>query len=174
MEVVDKSSRNREESKISEEVENGDSRGKKGDVVVDINGDDNGRSRNSDEDSNAENLCRICHFSDDESTGDSQLIKLGCDCRGELGVSHRNCADAWFSQKGNRVCEICGKTAKNISRRNEEASDSARLMMELSEIRLVVETLDSSDEGSRRYGVHGRTCKHAIHNDRGQSLSRVI
>lgn len=145
---VDKNSRNREESKKSE-VENGDSRGKKGDVVVDVN-DDNGRSRNSDD---QENLCRICHFSDDDSTGGSELIKLGCDCRGELGLSHRNCADAWFLQKGNRVCEICGKMAKNIGSSDDSASDSARMMMELSEIRLVIETLDSSDESSRRCKV---------------------
>lgn len=71
------------------------------DVSVAIN-DDDGRSRDGGG-SKAEKVCRICHFGDDDqSSGDSQLISLGCDCRGELGFSHRGCAAVWFSQKGNR------------------------------------------------------------------------
>lgn len=134
-------------------MKNEDSRGveeaekkRNDDVVVEMK-DDNGGSRNG-ENSKSEILCRICHFLDEESSGDSQLITLGCDCRGELGVSHPSCAAAWFSQKGNRVCEICGKTAKNININNE--GESAILIVDLNEMRQVIEALDGSNESSRR------------------------
>lgn len=60
-------------------------------------------------------VCRICHLSAKES-GKSLLglIELGCACKGELGVAHLDCAEAWFRVRGNRFCEICGDTAKNI------------------------------------------------------------
>lgn len=44
-------------------------------------------------------VCRICHFGKE-----LELIKLGCDCKGELGSSHQHCAEAWFGQKGDRYC----------------------------------------------------------------------
>ncbi|CAL1410419.1 unnamed protein product [Linum trigynum] len=73
-----------------------------------------------------EKVCRICHLSSDGSlevatagpgviVTSMELIQLGCGCKGELGVSHSHCAEAWFRLKGNRVCEICGETAKNIT-----------------------------------------------------------
>ncbi|CAI0560822.1 unnamed protein product [Linum tenue] len=70
-----------------------------------------------------EKVCRICHLSSDGSVEvatagpvtSMELIQLGCGCKGELGVSHSHCAEAWFRLKGNRVCEICGETAKNIT-----------------------------------------------------------
>lgn len=60
-------------------------------------------------------ICRICHLSSDHGPGTMDLIELGCSCRGELGAVHRHCAETWFKLKGNRCCEICGETAKNIT-----------------------------------------------------------
>ncbi|KAK8936171.1 hypothetical protein KSP39_PZI013760 [Platanthera zijinensis] len=64
-----------------------------------------------------EKLCRICHLSS-EMVGSMEegweLIEIGCGCKGDLGIAHRRCAEAWFRVKGNRLCEICGLTAKNI------------------------------------------------------------
>ncbi|CAO2813267.1 unnamed protein product [Amaranthus hypochondriacus] len=65
-----------------------------------------------------EKVCRICQLSSDHlpaGTGNLNLVLLGCACRGELGISHYNCALLWFQLKGNRTCEICGKAAKNIA-----------------------------------------------------------
>ncbi|XP_008788071.1 E3 ubiquitin-protein ligase MARCHF11-like isoform X1 [Phoenix dactylifera] len=63
----------------------------------------------------AEKVCRICHLSPDrEDLEGSELIQIGCRCKGELGTAHRRCAEAWFKVKGNRCCEICGAYAKNI------------------------------------------------------------
>ncbi|KAK7245546.1 hypothetical protein RIF29_40393 [Crotalaria pallida] len=45
----------------------------------------------------------------------SDLVQLGCACKDELGIAHIHCAEAWFKLKGNRSCEICGETAKNVS-----------------------------------------------------------
>uniref|UniRef100_A0A0E0KZN9 RING-CH-type domain-containing protein n=2 Tax=Oryza punctata TaxID=4537 RepID=A0A0E0KZN9_ORYPU len=66
--------------------------------------------------------CRICHLGggggDDElaaESGSGRLVRLGCGCRGELAAAHRRCAEAWFSVRGNRRCEICGETAENIT-----------------------------------------------------------
>ncbi|CDO96838.1 unnamed protein product [Coffea canephora] len=61
-------------------------------------------------------LCRICHLSKPEDEKNSMdLIELGCGCRGELGFAHSHCAEAWFKLRGNRLCEICGETAKNVT-----------------------------------------------------------
>ncbi|KAF5472943.1 hypothetical protein F2P56_009599 [Juglans regia] len=73
-------------------------------------------------------VCRICHLGSEQSshvtvriTGDvnmmtmMDLIQLGCGCKEELGIAHGYCAEAWFKIRGNRLCEICGKTAKNIT-----------------------------------------------------------
>lgn len=51
----------------------------------------------------AEKVCRICHLSADrEDLEASELIQIGCGCKGELGTAHRHCAEAWFRVKGNR------------------------------------------------------------------------
>ncbi|XP_074358957.1 uncharacterized protein LOC141698203 isoform X2 [Apium graveolens] len=70
-------------------------------------------------------VCRICHLSSDQSieststsastSNERELIQLGCGCKDELGAAHSYCAEAWFKLKGNRLCEICGQTAKNIT-----------------------------------------------------------
>ncbi|KAG1330223.1 putative E3 ubiquitin-protein ligase MARCH11 [Cocos nucifera] len=50
-----------------------------------------------------EKVCRICHLSADrEDLEGSELIQIGCGCKGELGMAHRRCAEAWFRVKGNR------------------------------------------------------------------------
>nr|DAD21268.1 TPA_asm: hypothetical protein HUJ06_022731 [Nelumbo nucifera] len=53
-----------------------------------------------------EKACRICHLSsvsDYPSEVPSDLITLGCGCKGELGIAHRHCAEAWFKLRGNRI-----------------------------------------------------------------------
>ena len=55
-----------------------------------------------------ERVCRICHLSSDKSVETStainerDLIPIGCGCKGELGIAHSHCAEAWFKLKGNR------------------------------------------------------------------------
>ncbi|TKY71858.1 queuine tRNA-ribosyltransferase subunit QTRTD1 [Spatholobus suberectus] len=75
------------------------------------------------ENSEGEKICRICHLasvqpSDETTVGTAtsvDLIQLGCACKDELGIAHVHCAEVWFKLKGNRLCEICGETAKNVS-----------------------------------------------------------
>ncbi|XP_068666299.1 uncharacterized protein [Aristolochia californica] len=62
-----------------------------------------------------EKVCRICHLSFDNRLDCSDLIQLGCGCKDELGIAHRHCAEAWFKLRGNRLCEICGEAATNIT-----------------------------------------------------------
>ncbi|GAV57591.1 RINGv domain-containing protein [Cephalotus follicularis] len=71
-----------------------------------------------------ERVCRICHLNTEASsetiaaaTGivTMDLVQLGCHCKDELGIAHIHCAEAWFKLKGNRMCEICGQSAVNIT-----------------------------------------------------------
>lgn len=96
----------------------------------------------------AEKICRICHLgSEPSSSGSSELIQLGCDCRGELGISHRSCAETWFKQRGNRLCEICNKTAKNV----RLIKDISIYIRDYHEVRpMAVGGYDSPREDSRR------------------------
>ncbi|XP_044460952.1 uncharacterized protein LOC123192454 [Mangifera indica] len=64
--------------------------------------------------------CRICHLSLDATNQESGLpIELGCSCKDDLAAAHKHCAEAWFNIKGNKTCEICGSTARNIVGANE-------------------------------------------------------
>ncbi|KAL3518119.1 hypothetical protein ACH5RR_020708 [Cinchona calisaya] len=72
--------------------------------------------------------CRICHLKmsvagSGNSGGDdrSNIIELGCSCKGDLGSAHKQCAETWFKIKGNTTCEICGASAINIA--GEQATE---------------------------------------------------
>ncbi|GAB2288483.1 hypothetical protein Dimus_022812 [Dionaea muscipula] len=59
--------------------------------------------------------CRICQLSFDASSLESGFpMELGCSCKEDLAVAHKQCAEAWFKIRGNRTCEICGSVAGNI------------------------------------------------------------
>ncbi|KAH7544991.1 hypothetical protein FEM48_Zijuj01G0044900 [Ziziphus jujuba var. spinosa] len=102
------------------------SRADKQSCVIDVNC---GNGKGYGDKWDGEKICRICHLTSDQSPDRPtttttttttvksavDLIHLGCGCKGELGMAHRHCAEAWFKLKGNRLCEICGETAKNIS-----------------------------------------------------------
>lgn len=138
----------KDERVFGDSIAEKDEPGKNRDCFIDIKGDViNGVSRNS-ESTRAERICRICHFGDESSSEGSELIELGCDCKGELGWSHQQCAEAWFLQKGDRRCEICGAMAKNVD--NKSAEDTSIFLMEWNEMRLVAATLDDSDQASSR------------------------
>ncbi|XP_011082985.1 E3 ubiquitin-protein ligase MARCH11-like [Sesamum indicum] len=98
---------------------------------------------------NTERVCRICHFGREASLFRGlELVALGCDCKGELGFTHRRCAEAWFSQKGDsRECEICGKTAANV---RDDGEETSIFMMEWNEMIAVAASLDASRDSSRR------------------------
>ncbi|KAL6975969.1 hypothetical protein U1Q18_024764 [Sarracenia purpurea var. burkii] len=101
----------------------------------------------------AEKVCRICHLGSENSSENSELIRLGCGCKEELGISHLRCAETWFMHKGSRQCEICGETARNVT----GIEDSRIVMLEWNEIRLIRSATDSSGrEGSRQ-------CRHSVY-----------
>lgn len=88
-----------------------------------------------------EKVCRICHLVSDQSAESStELVQLGCGCKDELGVAHIHCAEAWFKLRGNRLCEICGKTAKNVTGVGDN-----RFMEEWNEARYVASNSNPSD-----------------------------
>ncbi|PON87268.1 Zinc finger, RING-CH-type [Trema orientale] len=87
--------------------------------VIDINC---GSAKSCGEKWDGESVCRICHLTSDQSpdrrtttTTTTDLIHLGCGCKNDLGIAHYQCAEAWFKLKGNRMCEICGEAAKNVT-----------------------------------------------------------
>ncbi|GAB2231323.1 hypothetical protein Droror1_Dr00010329 [Drosera rotundifolia] len=66
-------------------------------------------------------VCRICQLESDRAFSlrapsvPTNLILLGCGCKGELASAHSHCAEAWFTVRGNRLGEICGETAENVT-----------------------------------------------------------
>lgn len=105
------------------------------------------------ESSQGERVCRICHLAfgqasdatavENASAASGDLIQLGCACKDELGIAHVHCAEVWFKLKGNRLCEICGETAKNVS-----GVASNGFMEEWNDRRF----MDNDDNSSRRFG----------------------
>ncbi|KAK2975882.1 hypothetical protein RJ640_015313 [Escallonia rubra] len=79
--------------------------------------------------------CRICHsrlvgggggHGDGGAAAAARAgFELGCDCKGDMGAAHRQCAETWFKIKGNTTCEICGATALNVAgEQSNEASNA--------------------------------------------------
>ncbi|XP_050224447.1 uncharacterized protein LOC126674112 [Mercurialis annua] len=99
-------------------------------------------------DCDGETVCRICHLSSEvmaettATTSSMDLIELGCGCKDELGIAHAYCAEAWFKLKGNRMCEICGETAKNVTGVGEN-----RFMEEWNQRRFIGSNSNSSERG---------------------------
>ena len=68
----------------------------------------------------SEKLCRICHlnfdidggvppmdeYRDGSENGCGVEIELGCNCKGDLGVAHKKCAETWFKIKGNMYVSL--------------------------------------------------------------------
>ncbi|CAJ1938671.1 unnamed protein product [Sphenostylis stenocarpa] len=140
-------------SKLSMKVTKGVSEIDKNSCVIDINrGSCDGFSENLE----GEMICRICHLASGQpleaaavgtaggATNDTDLIQLGCACKDELGIAHSHCAEAWFKIKGNRLCEICGETAKNVS----DVSSDQGFMEEWNDTRF----LGNDNTSSRRFG----------------------
>ncbi|KAI5661902.1 hypothetical protein M9H77_21225 [Catharanthus roseus] len=98
-----------------------------------------------------EQICRICHLNDEaaSSPGVGGLMQLGCNCRGELGLSHPYCAETWFKHRGNSLCEICGIRAKNV--KFVKNYNSRMFIVDFDDIRPITTTrYPSMEEGSRR------------------------
>ncbi|CAN1230081.1 hypothetical protein LINGRAPRIM_LOCUS1434 [Linum grandiflorum] len=122
------------QEKLDAALDEGGKVAKTGSYVIEMSWDEGG-----------EKVCRICHLMSSEGsilegaavTGvvvtSMELIQLGCGCKDELGVVHSHCGEAWFKLKGNRVCEICGETAKNIT----GVADNIRFMEEWNQMRLI-------------------------------------
>ncbi|OIV89608.1 hypothetical protein TanjilG_15803 [Lupinus angustifolius] len=69
--------------------------------------------------------CRICQLGLERESDECGVpIELGCSCKGDLAVAHKNCAEAWFKIKGNRTCEICHSVVHNIYGENSETRES--------------------------------------------------
>ncbi|KAF3952907.1 hypothetical protein CMV_021594 [Castanea mollissima] len=107
------------------------------------------------ENRDGERVCRICHLSSEQSSDATtsvtdnatigtmeDLIQLGCGCKDELGIAHNQCAEAWFKLRGNRLCEICGEIAKNITGIGDNG-----FMEEWNESRFTSVSSNSSDRG---------------------------
>lgn len=47
--------------------------------------------------------CRICHLGLESNSHESGIaIQLGCSCKDDLAVAHKQCAEAWFKIRGNK------------------------------------------------------------------------
>ncbi|PKU77115.1 uncharacterized protein LOC110114195 [Dendrobium catenatum] len=63
----------------------------------------------------SEKDCRICSINLESYSRELGIpIALGCSCNGDLAFAHQKCAEKWFKIKGNKICEICGSTVRNL------------------------------------------------------------
>ncbi|XP_023640561.1 uncharacterized protein LOC17889217 [Capsella rubella] len=76
--------------------------------------------------------CRICHMGVETSGGGA--IELGCSCKEDLAVAHRQCAETWFKIKGDKICEICQSVARNVGGGNEMVGTTTMEERELDSI----------------------------------------
>jgi hypothetical protein len=70
--------------------------------------------------------CLICLESlSQEEFENGEAIVLDCECRGEVAMRHRSCAEKWSRVKGNRTCDICKALVKNLPDVPPQLPDSA-------------------------------------------------
>ncbi|KAL6614569.1 hypothetical protein ACP70R_036839 [Stipagrostis hirtigluma subsp. patula] len=64
--------------------------------------------------------CRVCQLGAEgdgaAAAGESEVIRIGCGCKDELGAAHRQCAEAWFRIKGDRVYQILDSEGKLLAK----------------------------------------------------------
>ncbi|CAL9101159.1 unnamed protein product [Musa textilis] len=93
--------------------------------------------------------CRICHLSLEKAAPESGVpIELGCSCKDDLAAAHKQCAETWFKIKGNKICEICGSTARNVADLVESEPTEQWVRLILLQLHLLPH--------HRRLGVFGR------------------
>jgi len=70
--------------------------------------------------------CLIClETLSSEEFENGEAIVLDCECRGEVAMRHRACAEKWSRVKGNRSCDICKAVVKNLPDVPPQLPDSA-------------------------------------------------
>lgn len=70
--------------------------------------------------------CLIClEVLTPEEFESGEAIILDCECRGEMAMRHRACAEKWSQVKGNRTCDICKTMVKNLPEVPPQLPDSA-------------------------------------------------
>lgn len=98
---------------------------------------------------NQQPVCLICLENlgpDDFESGEA--MQLDCQCRGELAMRHRICAEKWSRVKGDRMCDVCKAPIMNLPDIMPRPPGSAGTENEAT-------LFDDGDGRDHGHGLHG-------------------
>lgn len=81
-----------------------------------------------------------------------EAIQLECECRGDLALRHKTCAEKWARVKGDNVCDICKQPIQNLAAITPRAPSEGHSDIDMS-------GFDDVDPSSNQpHGFHGKCC----------------
>ena len=79
-----------------------------------------------------------------------EAIQLECECRGDLALRHKSCAEKWARVKGDNVCDICKQPIKNLAAITPRAASEGASDIDMTGFN------DVDPSTNHPHGLHGK------------------